>query len=457
MEYHIDQDVFNKNFIQKGEFRHHQNINFNMFPFTGSSGDEIIDTFDNILGDFFRAIYSLKAPEEINFESIISSICNDVEFSDSSPVDFKLIIKDLYFVDNNTIRCTNINTYKYMLSTKNNRKISEYLVSAICDIDCIKKALEGSSKSNNILDSLFEEHLPELEPANNNINYLPLIPQIREYFTKDLVFLIKNKNIDFSDIIQLISYYYFFYTSQVILNINRFGSKSAETIPVFFCTEWERTSKSRECFQRGWRQIESKLKTMFSHAVLLEMLNQTPEKFTKRYDYYNLIQEYNSASESEKNRVFSEIEELKFKYTTVYAKPEGFEYKSNNYNNCDLESLIRGFFDDIMLQFKSTKRCRANEAYKSNFERFCRNNYLQNRKAGGLMLALSEDLLILITKVSIGYEKQIRLNRLFEEFNKRGIYMDKQTQESVVEFYEKLNLIEKKSDSGDAQYVKGIL
>ena len=40
---------------------------------------------------------------------------------------------------------------------------------------------------------------------------------------------------------------------------------------------------------------------------------------------------------------------------------------------------------------------------------------------------------------------------------KRGIYLDKQSQESIVEFYEKLNLIEKKSDSGDAQYVKGIL
>ena len=28
---------------------------------------------------------------------------------------------------------------------------------------------------------------------------------------------------------------------------------------------------------------------------------------------------------------------------------------------------------------------------------------------------------------------------------------------TIAEFYEKLNLIEKKSDSGDAQYVKGIL
>lgn len=66
-------------------------------------------------------------------------------------------------------------------------------------------------------------------------------------------------------------------------------------------------------------------------------------------------------------------------------------------------------------------------------------------------------LLVLMTKVSIGDKKQVRLNELFDEFRKRGIYLDNQSQESIVEFYEKLNLIEKKSDSGDAQYVKGIL
>ena len=50
----------------------------------------------------------------------------------------------------------------------------------------------------------------------------------------------------------------------------------------------------------------------------------------------------------------------------------------------------------------------------------------------------------------------MRLNELFGEFARRGIGMDRQTRECVVEYYERLNIIEKKSDSGDAQYVKGI-
>lgn len=64
------------------------------------------------------------------------------------------------------------------------------------------------------------------------------------------------------------------------------------------------------------------------------------------------------------------------------------------------------------------------------------------------MLTLSEELLILMTKIVIEGKKQMRLNELFDAFRKRGIYLDKQSQKSVVEFYEKLNLIEKKAIAG---------
>ncbi|QWQ96652.1 DNA phosphorothioation-dependent restriction protein DptG [Clostridioides difficile] len=37
------------------------------------------------------------------------------------------------------------------------------------------------------------------------------------------------------------------------------------------------------------------------------------------------------------------------------------------------------------------------------------------------------------------------------------MYFDRDSQSKVVELFEKLNIIEKKSDSGDAQYVRSIL
>lgn len=72
------------------------------------------------------------------------------------------------------------------------------------------------------------------------MNYITLIPEIKANFTKDLVFLIKDKNADYNDIIALISYYYFFYTSQVIMYLNKFCNEKPGITPVFFCAEWEK-------------------------------------------------------------------------------------------------------------------------------------------------------------------------------------------------------------------------
>ena len=52
---------------------------------------------------------------------------------------------------------------------------------------------------------------------------------------------------------------------------------------------------------------------------------------------------------------------------------------------------------------------------------------------------------------------KIKLKDLFEEYKRRGIYFDRDSQSKIVDLFEKLNIIEKKSDSGDAQYVRSIL
>ena len=426
-----------------------------MFPYVTHSQDEIVDSFDNILSAFLRMIYSLKAPKEINRDSIISKICEEVDCTPQDKVALKTIVKNLYFLDEHTLRCTGFNMFMYTASSKNDQKISEYLVRAICNLQEVKQALEESQTKNNLLDSLVEDFLPKLEPIENKVNYITLIPDIKANFTKDLVFLIKDKNADYNDIISLISYYYFFYTSQVIMYLNKFCNGNPDITPIYFCTEWEKTSVTRECFTHGWRVIDAKLKTMFSHAVLLEMINQRSDG--DRYTYHDLWEEYSHSTDDEQKEIFSQVKKLKIKYTTEYIEQDGFAFKTENYETGNIDSLLRGFFDDIMLQFESTRRSRANDAYKSSFSSFCKNNFLKRFGRCGNMLVLSEELLVLMTKVSIGDRKQVRLNELFNEFRKRGIYLDKQSQESIVEFYEKLNLIEKKSDSGDAQYVKGIL
>ena len=73
------------------------------------------------------------------------------------------------------------------------------------------------------------------------------------------------------------------------------------------------------------------------------------------------------------------------------------------------------------------------------------------------MLTLTEDMVLFLTKICIKEKDRIRLKEVFDEFAARGVFLDDTSKDKVTEYYEKLNLIEKKSDSGDAKYVKRIL
>lgn len=117
---------------------------------------------------------------------------------------------------------------------------------------------------------------------------------------------------------------------------------------------------------------------------------------------------------------------------------------------------LQFLFDSVRTQFENTVRDRPYKSYASKYESFC-HKYLKSRGRSGFMLNLSEESLIFLTKLCIKNRDQMRLNDVFTAFERRGIFLDNLSKEQVAVYYEKLNLIEKKSDSGDAKYVKRIL
>ena len=89
--------------------------------------------------------------------------------------------------------------------------------------------------------------------------------------------------------------------------------------------------------------------------------------------------------------------------------------------------------------------------------RFVYDNFAKRRGQLGYNLNMTEDDIILMTKICINNNERMRLNKLFDEFELRGIFFDRDSKTKIVQLYEKLNLLEKKSDSGDAQYVRSVL
>lgn len=65
-------------------------------------------------------------------------------------------------------------------------------------------------------------------------------------------------------------------------------------------------------------------------------------------------------------------------------------------------------------------------------------------------------MLLMLTTLCVK-DKKIKINQLFREYEKRGVFFDRYSREEVKIFLNNLNLIDKKSDGGDAEYVRPVL
>lgn len=456
--YKIDYDSFNKNFISRGNLQHKTGNTFKLFPFTGSANDKGLKDFSNIIGSFMRAVYNIKKANNILYNDVIKDICSGLEFKGELKEEFIRMIRDIYFYGDGSLKCTKLGTFQYANNNNNEIKIANYIVSVLCEKEKILTELnEKIDESSNVLDRYIEKSLPKLKKEDIvKSEYYNFNPNLKTLFTEDICYLIRDSVFDKEEIINLLSYYYFLYTSQTILKINKFFDAKDEIYPVYFCLNWEKTSQNRYCYKFGWNQIDRKLDTLFSHAVLLDMLNTVFHKGeVKNYNYCDFDNLYNNYNEVERINMFNEVKNLRDTYRSYINDFNFLDTSEVEYG--DLSTLIKSFYNDILSQFRGSVRKRANDAYKSSFRDFVKNNFLQSRGKSGLMLTFSEEQIVLFTKVVIKNNEKMQLKILFREFEKRGIFFDNISKEGLVEFYDKLGLIEKKSDSGDAKYVKGIL
>jgi DNA phosphorothioation-dependent restriction protein DptG len=81
-------------------------------------------------------------------------------------------------------------------------------------------------------------------------------------------------------------------------------------------------------------------------------------------------------------------------------------------------------------------------------------DFVQARGRSGRVLVLTQDHIILLTNLVVGKKDKLRFHELIIGFQQRGIFVDKQTEQELIKFYERIGNVERMSDSGDAVYVR---
>lgn len=467
-DYFFDEALFKKNFSVKEDkpeniyrLNHTTDKNFKLFPYkaTPKTASPIVYDLGDCISKFFRNALEITA-EPVDYDKLCDKLKGNIEIEDDDIEMFKNIISSLFFKNGNFC-AYNIGLYPYqaIADNKSSERIAEFLYCVFgldhTDKDNIKAA--GDKYSFNVLERMIVDSIDTQnnEPKLKSEKYYQIINSIQKQFKADFAFMLSSGMTSVEDLTNVLSFYYFYYVSQTCLTLDQFGNGNREQVqPLYFALDWEKVSKNRKCCEEGWDKLQNNISLMFSHAITLEIINQNEN--TEMLDYID-FKSIADLSEEDDIKIAAEIKRAEDTYVSCIGDcPKINDIPSEEGTN-RTDAAIRHLFKCIKTQFAETERKRASQFYSEKFSEFCKARFVKNRKKSGLTLNLTERDIIFLTKLAIQHDEKIRLNDLYKEYESRGIYLDFASKSLLQEFFTKLNLIDKKSDSGDAQYVKRIL
>lgn len=488
----FDKEIFKEKFLQGKELRNRAKSTAkncdNVCPigsdkatqFNGITEIDIITgVLHSLLGERVNGKRVLNADEELAAE-----IVNQVKISsDTLKEVFQDIVQEFYSDKSKIEKSSDLSILRYGDVRKKDdvvRKsgIGKFIHDVLLDESTSQKMKMALNRITNPFDDIVNK-------AYSNLNILQSDNDEKEYtrlFENELkgLFDVMNKDIqavlDISEgvteeLIFLISYYSFIYLSQLVLKLDNDIENKNKSSFLFFKMGKEPISEDRDCIVLGWRKVEKKTKKIFAHLVLLNMLN-AHDNTTPYLTYSDLYQLYeknpNLRPELEESIEFL-IEEYtetheyeardgeKIDFTSI-EKRQGETGTVDNYKN-----KILYLFECIEFQLQgSTSRNTVRRNVWCNYERLLKMRFVKSWGNQGNMLMLSNDDLLLMIRVcqrtahSVDKELGIQISDLFKEFETRGLYFDGQSKKYIIKHLHEINLIDSKSDSEEAQYVKRI-
>jgi DNA phosphorothioation-dependent restriction protein DptG len=271
----------------------------------------------------------------------------------------------------------------------------------------------------------------------------PYLPYLATSFQQDMQFLAQHPNYLLQEFGNTLRLYAFAYCSQLALNIKSWRDGEPKSKPLYFILDTEKASLERYKIQNeGFKRFSEMSNFLFPILSALEVLQVGDKKRPLWQIYMDVL---NSPIKEE---VLEKLREYLGKFIE--------DRKLKNRSRAEtIEQVFRQLEDVSIEQFedKKTERASVNKKYVKELEEKICSDFIQSRGRSGRVLILNQDYLLLLTNLAIGVRPKLRLHELLIEFEQRGFYVDNQTKQALVAFYERMGNVDRMSDSGDAVYV----
>ncbi|MBP5422757.1 MAG: DNA phosphorothioation-dependent restriction protein DptG [Paludibacteraceae bacterium] len=444
-----------------------------VLPFTSNPSTSNYDRtcgLRGITGEFFRRSKDkqAKAIEDFEKNAIIpvrSYLENVKHMKEKQVDDFIDIMTDIMYTDG-ALTIINPSFLKFIplsIGTPKSKKyehgqktLAEYLSSMLRPKDLLINML---SKQTNLFNDIIINSLNTTDGQVATDNEYVSLPFIRESFCEDLKWLLEREDSVVVKYIHVFLHFYLCYSiSQTIayLDPRKYANAISEPIKMYYILSSEHSSESRDAVVNGWNKYVNKEaeEKLFGRIQALDIINGM---LGGNIGYYNDV--YNELQKTEFSKeVKNKLEEvlaayqkdkrvqLKSRENAKFQFPDEINTEVNSYGDF-IEKLAILCTTLQSKEYESKMKIRINNIMKIR---------LLSTRRGREVLNLDDEMLFfLMAMISKG--ERMKLEDLYAGFSNYGILFDFETKNAIESYLMKLNLLERKSDSGEAQYVTIVL
>jgi DNA phosphorothioation-dependent restriction protein DptG len=475
----IDINAYNNHYHQSGKFidKFQEGIKLIPFDSRNASAFDKNCSLQGTTGEFFRlwandGTKSIESFSESAETPVKDYLVNSRQMASLQASEFVRMMKDIMVVNGN-LNVTNTNFLKYLplvpnderISTRERsmykdgqKKLSNYVYSMLSlDVD-FTSTRTSKDLFTKILEEALSSSVGHQEKRTEGEYYI--INYIRDSFNEDFTWLMSQEETVKVKYLHLFFYFYACYSvTQAIVNIN---SKSENVTtspkPFFFILSNEKASINHDAITRGWTHIipTKSLDRLYGKSQALDIINCI---LGNNIGFYSdVIHKLNETSfDDNKDSCVELIELYQAEKRKVLEARNSERYILDSFGEIDTEV---NSYEDFYNKLEKLCIGLQSPSYTSRMRKkvidLLSVRFLQNRKRSGYVLTLDNEMLTFLIAL-FTKSKKTKLEDMYRFFNSYGIYFNRGSRIAIEEYLLKLNLLDRKSDSGEAQYVTVIL
>lgn len=471
----INIDAYYEHYHQAGKFIDNWQEGIKILPFNSNPASAYDKKcgLHGTTGEFFRlwdndGTKPIADFDESAVKPVTDYLLNQRQMPSSQVSEFIAMMKDIMFVNGN-LNITDSTFLKYLPLVPNDerisdkdrkkyndgqRKLANYLYSMMSD--------DIQHSDHDIIPNLFTKILQEaLSPLCGTSGDVKardyvVLPYIKKSFENDLKWMLELEEAVKVKYLHLFLHFYACYAvmQAIVMISSKRQEKALVPAPFYYILNSEKASVNHDAVIRGWSyQIpKTSLDKLYGKSQALDILNSV---LGGNIGFYSDIMKKLNETDFEENRTL--CNEL----LRIFQddKHKMFSGRKSEDGSIEKEEIDVQSYEDFVSILEHLCTGLQSPSYISRMRKkvidLMSVRFLQSRR-GNFILVLDNEMLTFLIAL-FTKSKKTKLEDMYKQFNSYGIYFNRGSRIAIEEYLLKLNLLDRKSDSGEAQYVTVVL